>query len=42
MGGDAKATRLTYLAQYFQYSAKYIKDALNLPKVTEQSLGTGR
>ena len=31
----------TYLPQYPKYSAKYLKDALNLLKVIEQSLGTG-
>ena len=38
MGDDAKVTRLTW----DNVLSKYLKDPLNLPKVTEQSLGTGR
>ena len=41
MSGDAKATRLTW-HNILCILKKYLKDALNLLKVKEQSLGTGR
>ena len=40
MGDDAKATRLTW-HNILSVLQKYLKDALNLPKVIEQSLGAG-
>ena len=39
---DAKTTRLNWHNILSTYSTKYLKDALSLPKVKEQSLGTGR
>ena len=41
MGGDAKITRLTW-HNILSILQKYLKDALSLPKVIEQSQGTGR
>ena len=41
MGGDAKATRLTWRNSP-SILQKYLKDMLSLPKVIKQSLGTGR
>ena len=41
MGGDAKPTQLTW-HNILGILQKYLKDALNLPKVIKQSLGTGR
>ena len=41
MGGNAKTTQLTWYS-ILSILQKYLKDALNLPKVIEQSLVTGR
>ena len=40
MGGNAKATQLTW-HNILSILEKCIKDALNLPKIIKQSLGTG-
>ena len=41
MAGNAKATRLTW-HNILSILRKYLKDLLNLLKVIEQTLGTGR
>ena len=41
MSGDAKTTQLTW-HNILSILQNYLKDALSLPKVIEQSLGTGR
>ena len=41
MGNDAKTTRLTR-TNILSILQKYLKDPLNLTKVMEESIGTGR
>ena len=42
MGGNLKTIQLTWHNIFSIVQQDYLKDALNLLKVIEQSLGTGR